>query len=793
VDPGILPSEIEEPIDDGTPDGDTDPDEPVVVEPPQNQPPIANAGADQTVMEGERVTLDGTASSDPDGDDLTFEWTAAGDATVSLEDERAAVTGFTSPGVDADTVMVFTLRAGDGEKEARDTVQVLVRAQAQAASVGPEANAGPDQAVEAGVLVTLSGTASTSGEGGVLTFDWFQTAGTPVVLSSTSASVTTFTAPSEAAAGQLIFELTVSEGDLADVDEVAVMVAALVVISPPGGGGPQPPTDNCPNDPNKTQPGACGCGVPDTDSDGDGTANCVDGCPNDANKITPGSCGCGVAQTDTDGDGTANCVDGCPNNAPKIAPGVCGCAVADTDSDGDGTPNCTDGCPNNAPKIAPGVCGCAVADTDSDGDGTPNCIDGCPSNPAKIAAGVCGCSVADTDSDGDGTPNCIDGCPTNAAKIAPGVCGCSVADTDTDGDGSPNCVDGCPSDASKTLPGQCGCGVADTDTDGDGVANCIDGCPLDPSTSNPADCPAPVGGAAQTDWDLVMLRLVNRARQDPAGEAARLGSSVVDSRAPVPSLAYDRATGQSATNHNTWMHLNLGNIASGRAPDSFTHYETVDGNSTGAPATSTPGYTGATLGARMTAAGMNWGSVGENILTAYSGNTIAVDEAKMIMNHRGWWESSGHRNNMLSTGYTSFGHKVESQSFTPPRGGLSAPVDNIMFATQNFARPLSNPRNYVFGVLYEDVDANNVWTPKQVGDVNREGLAGVAFTVRVAGTATVVASDTTMDNGAFSARVADGTYDVQFTGSSLPGGVLTVTGIVVSGVNVDVGDWDAGP
>src|SRR5574338_845742 len=30
--------------------------------------------------------------------------------------------------------------------------------------------------------------------------------------------------------------------------------------------------DQCPDDPAKTQPGACGCGVPDTDTDGDGTA-----------------------------------------------------------------------------------------------------------------------------------------------------------------------------------------------------------------------------------------------------------------------------------------------------------------------------------------------------------------------------------------------------------------------------------------------------------------------------------------------------------------------------------------
>ncbi|MCB0769206.1 MAG: hypothetical protein KDC00_02240, partial [Flavobacteriales bacterium] len=104
--------------------------------------------------------------------------------------------------------------------------------------------------------------------------------------------------------------------------------------------------DGCPTDMNKVAPGQCGCGIPDTDSDSDGTANCNDGCPNDPNKIAPGICGCGTADTDSDSDGTADCNDGCPNDPNKIVPGVCGCGTADTDSDSDGTADCNDGCPN---------------------------------------------------------------------------------------------------------------------------------------------------------------------------------------------------------------------------------------------------------------------------------------------------------------------------------------------------------------------------------------------------------------------------------------------------------------
>jgi hypothetical protein len=50
--------------------------------------------------------------------------------------------------------------------------------------------------------------------------------------------------------------------------------------------------DLCPLDPLKGTPGQCGCGTPETDTDGDGTANCIDECPNDPNRQQAGQCGC---------------------------------------------------------------------------------------------------------------------------------------------------------------------------------------------------------------------------------------------------------------------------------------------------------------------------------------------------------------------------------------------------------------------------------------------------------------------------------------------------------------------
>jgi len=240
--------------------------------------------------------------------------------------------------------------------------------------------------------------------------------------------------------------------------------------------------DTCPTDPLKTTPGICGCGVPDVDTDLDGTPNCVDGCALDANKTSPGLCDCGVSDRDTDGDGTPDCRDNCTMDDNKTQPGLCGCGVSDRDSDGDGTPDCRDNCRLDANKTEPGVCGCGVPDVDTDKDGTLNCNDTCVNNPNKTAPGTCGCNQSDVDRDGDSVPDCIDACPDDTSKTTPGLCGCGRTETgDRDGDEVPDCNDVCPDDRSKTTTaGPCGCGKPDTDSDRDGVPDCLDVCPMDP-------------------------------------------------------------------------------------------------------------------------------------------------------------------------------------------------------------------------------------------------------------------------------------------------------------------------
>jgi len=76
-------------------------------------------------------------------------------------------------------------------------------------------------------------------------------------------------------------------------------------------------TDGCDNDPNKTSPGTCGCGVPDTNTDGDSALDCQEECDSDPNKTSPGVCGCGVPDVDTDSDGHFDCNDACPTQGDQ--------------------------------------------------------------------------------------------------------------------------------------------------------------------------------------------------------------------------------------------------------------------------------------------------------------------------------------------------------------------------------------------------------------------------------------------------------------------------------------------
>src|SRR5262249_12080060 len=90
-----------------------------------NTPPVANAGPDQTVFVGTTVQLDGSKSSDVDGDTLHFQWsflTRPSGSTATLSDRTAVHPTFL---VDRPGTYTVQLIVNDGQMDsAPDTVDI---------------------------------------------------------------------------------------------------------------------------------------------------------------------------------------------------------------------------------------------------------------------------------------------------------------------------------------------------------------------------------------------------------------------------------------------------------------------------------------------------------------------------------------------------------------------------------------------------------------------------------------------------------------------------------------------
>ncbi|HEY2032038.1 MAG TPA: myxosortase-dependent M36 family metallopeptidase [Myxococcales bacterium] len=187
-----------------------------------DRPPVASAGAPQTVNEESLVTLDGSGSTDPDGDALSFAWTQTGGPTVAIMGANTARPTFVAPDVGpqgASLTFSVTVTAAGVARAASTSVSVLN------VNHAPSASAGPNQSVDERTVGQLHGS-GLDPDGDALTYSWTQLspAAPAVVLSSPSDAEPTFTAPEVTADTPFVFQVAVSDG-------IAPPVTATVTVT----------------------------------------------------------------------------------------------------------------------------------------------------------------------------------------------------------------------------------------------------------------------------------------------------------------------------------------------------------------------------------------------------------------------------------------------------------------------------------------------------------------------------------------------------------------------------------
>jgi hypothetical protein len=133
----------------------------------RNTPPVANAGVNQAVEVSSQVQLDGSGSTDVDGDALSYQW-----SLISMPaGSQAALNNATAvrPSFSADVLGTYV-----AQLIVRDAKSASAAATVRISTSGkqaPVANAGPNQAGRQGTLAMLNGT-GTDAQGMPVTYQW---------------------------------------------------------------------------------------------------------------------------------------------------------------------------------------------------------------------------------------------------------------------------------------------------------------------------------------------------------------------------------------------------------------------------------------------------------------------------------------------------------------------------------------------------------------------------------------------------------------------------------------------
>ncbi|MBB5211847.1 PKD domain-containing protein [Microbulbifer hydrolyticus] len=196
----------------------------------ENSAPVANAGSDSSTTLGQEVTLSGAASSDADGDSLSYSWEIAAAPSDSNPYFSASTQVETAFSADVAGTYEIELSVSDGTASAVDTVIVTVTGEA-----GLSANAGSGYSTPEGQNIALDGSGSVAPSGDTLSFSW-------TIISTPPTSTATLQNPGsvspvllEPSVGNYEIQLEVrNESGESSIDTTSVLVHDyLPIIDPP--------------------------------------------------------------------------------------------------------------------------------------------------------------------------------------------------------------------------------------------------------------------------------------------------------------------------------------------------------------------------------------------------------------------------------------------------------------------------------------------------------------------------------------------------------------------------------
>lgn len=186
-----------------------------------NVSPNADAGGNKSGFINESIQLDGSNSSDADGNIVSYLWEQTAGNTVAITNSDQGIASFISNEVG---IYKFRLTITDnGGLIDSDEVDISITEESNQL---PVADAGADATSLAGVNVQLNGSASNDPDGQIVTYLWEQIAGETIPIISSDLAIATIEEP---IAGVYTFRLTVTDDQGAlDSDEVTYTISENV-------------------------------------------------------------------------------------------------------------------------------------------------------------------------------------------------------------------------------------------------------------------------------------------------------------------------------------------------------------------------------------------------------------------------------------------------------------------------------------------------------------------------------------------------------------------------------------